>query len=116
MRIQFHRDARRSKEEVGGMKVPYAPAKRATPKLRWYLILTGVSAPLIILVAGLIGRSISITADGSIALQRYELRAAASGYVQQVNVALQSNVGEGSVVVRLQDPELEANLARLCTE
>ncbi len=98
------------------MKVPYAPAKRATPKLRWYLILTGVSAPLIILVAGLIGRSISITADGSIALQRYELRAAASGYVQQVNVALQSNVGEGSVVVRLQDPELEANLARLRTE
>ena len=69
MRIQFHRDARRSKEEVGGMKVPYAPAKRATPKLRWYLILTGVSAPLIILVAGLIGRSISITADGSIAQQ-----------------------------------------------
>ncbi|HPF26283.1 MAG TPA: efflux RND transporter periplasmic adaptor subunit [Steroidobacteraceae bacterium] len=116
MKIKFHRDARRSKEEVGGMKVPYAAAKRATPKLRWYLILLGVSAPLIILLTGLIGRSVSMTADGNIALQRYELRAAAAGYVQHVNVMLQSNVDNGVVVVRLQDPELDATLARARAE
>ena len=116
MKIKFHRDARRSKEEVGGIKVPYAAAKRATPKLRWYLILLGVSAPLIILLMGLVGRSISMTADGNIALERYELRAATAGYVKHVNVALQSNVDDGVVVVRLQDPELEATLARARAE
>ncbi|MCB1625378.1 MAG: hypothetical protein KDI32_12380, partial [Pseudomonadales bacterium] len=116
MKINFHRDARRSREEVGGMKVPYAAAKRATPKLRWYLILAGVSAPLIILLTGLVGRSASITADGNIELQRYELRAAGSGYVKQVNVTLQSNVRERVVVIRLQDPELEATRVRLQSE
>jgi len=98
------------------MKVPYAAAKRATPKLRWYLILAGVSAPLIILLTGLVGRSASITADGNIELQRYELRAAGSGYVKQVNVTLQSNVRERVVVIRLQDPELEATRVRLQSE
>ena len=78
MKIKFHRDARRSKEEVGGIKVPYASAKRAVSQWRWYAILLGVAAPLIILATGLLGRTICITADGQIVLERFEVRAAAA--------------------------------------
>lgn len=116
MKIQFHRDARRTKEEVGGIKVPYASAKRAVSKWRWYAILLGVAAPLIILATGLLGRSICITADGQIVLERFEVRAAAPGYVSQLNVALQSYVSQGAALVRLRNSDMDATESRLRAE
>ena len=116
MKIRFHREARQTSSEVGGIKVPYAPARRLVSKWRWYLILLFVAAPLVVLTTGLVGRSMSLIADGQIVLERFELRAAATGYVTQLNVALQSKVSLGSAVVRLRDPGIEAAEARLRAE
>ncbi len=113
MKIRFHRESRQSSAEVGGIKVPYAPARRLVSRWRWYLILLVVVSPLAALVIGVTGRSISRTADGRLVLERVELRAATSGYVSQVNVAPQSRVSPGAVVVRLSDPGLAATEARL---
>ena len=116
MKIKFHRDARRSKEEVGGIKVPYASAKRAVSQWRWYAILLGVAAPLIILATGLLGRTICITADGQIVLERFEVRAAAPGYVAQLNVDLQSYVSQGAALVRIRNSDMDATETRLRSE
>lgn len=116
VKIRFHRDARQSSAEVGGIKVPYAPARRVVSKWRWYLILTCVAAPLLVLMTGLLGRSMSLTADGQLVLERFDLRAAAAGYVTQLNVALQSKVSRGAALVRLRDPALDSTEARLRAE
>ncbi len=113
MKIRFHREARQSSSEVGGIKVPYAPARRLVSKWRWYLILLVVVAPLVVLMTGLVGRSISVVADGRLVQERFELRAATSGYVAQVNVTPLSRVARGAAVVRLSDPVLDSTEARL---
>jgi multidrug resistance efflux pump len=113
MKIRFHRESRQSSTEVGGIKVPYAPARRLVSRWRWYLILVVVVSPLAALVIGVTGRSVSLVADGQLVVERFELRAATAGYVTQVNVAPQSRVSAGAVVVRLSDPAIASSEARL---
>ncbi len=93
--------------------MPYAPARRLVSRWRWYLILLVVVSPLLALVVGVTGRSVSRVADGQLVLERVELRAATAGYVSQVNVAPQGRVSAGAVVVRLNDPGIASAEARL---
>jgi multidrug resistance efflux pump len=93
------------------MKVPYAPAKRGAPKWRWRLILAIVFSPAIYLVFTAVRQMLTLSADGAVAFEQYELRAPAAGQVAQLAVQAGASISKGDIIVRLQDPALDAAIA-----
>ncbi len=85
MKIQFARAARSSPDAIAGITVPYATAKRAAPRWRWYLILALVASPAVVLVLGMLGGSVTRSAHGTVALDQLEVRALAAGRVTNVS-------------------------------
>ena len=110
MRINFHRSARSTPDAIDGFKVPYAAAKRNAPKWRWRLILLAVLSPAILLAYGALQSMLTLSANGSVFLEPHEVRAPAGGRVAAIVVRLGAEVREGDLVVRLEDPELDAAL------
>lgn len=86
MKIRFAREARSAPEAIGGLKVPYAAAKRSAPQWRWYLILAVVAMPAVIMVFGMVGGFLTRSAQGTVALEQMEVRALADGVIADVNV------------------------------
>jgi multidrug resistance efflux pump len=106
MKIRFSREARSTPESIAGLKVPYAAAKRPAPQWRWYLILTVVASPAILLILGLLGGFLTRGAQGSVALEQMEVRAVASGAVADVHVDPGLIVKQGDTLVTTRPPEL----------
>ncbi len=105
MKIRFSREARSHPEGIAGLKVPYAAAKRGAPQWRWYLILTIVASPAVLLILGMLGGFLTRSAQGSVALDQMEVRALASGVVTEVRVepGLVVKVGDELVTTRPPD-------------
>lgn len=116
MKPKFHADLRRTAEEISGLKVPYAPAKRKPLRWRWYLILAVVSAPLVYFgLSGAYSLAV-ISAPANLMLKQYELRSASTGYVKRMEVQVGDEVAQGSALVELSDPGLEEKRMRLSAE
>lgn len=111
MRIRFHRDARTAPDVIDGLKVPYAPAKRSAPKWRWYLILAIVLSPAAWLVGKTAVAMLSWSANGSVMLEPYEVRAPQSARIGELKVRAGAEVAAGDVIMKLHDPELDAAIA-----
>jgi multidrug resistance efflux pump len=111
MKIRFARTARSSPETIGGLNVPYAPAKRAAPQWRWYAILACVASPALLLVLGMIGSSMVRGAQGSIAVDQLEVRSQAAGRVTAVNVTPGDRVSAAALLVTTA-PELQHGRVR----
>lgn len=109
MRIRFHSQARESPQSIGGLAVPYAAAKRAAPKWRWYLILLTVASPVVILMLSLLGGFLTHSANGAVTLDQLEIRAIAGGRVHSVR-EIGSDVAADDVVATLADPRAVAGL------
>src|SRR5688572_21584435 len=103
MRIRFHREARSTPDTIDGLRVPYAPAKRNAPKWRWYLILAIVLSP----IAWLAGRTavsmLTWSANGTVMLEPYEVRASQSARIGQLTLQVGAEVAAGDVLMTLQD-------------
>jgi len=113
---RFHADHRRTAEEISGLKVPYAPAKRKPLRWRWYLILAVVSAPLVYFgLSGAYSLAV-ISAPANLMLKQYELRSTIAGYVKRIEVHVGDEVAQGSALVELSDPGLEEKRMRLSAE
>ena len=109
---KFHTAARTSPTQANGLGVPYAPAKRQVSQWRWYAILIVVASPLLFFAArGMYGIAV-VSAPGNVSLDRYEIRAAASGYVQAVNFAVGDLISAGDEVIALEDSRLTENRLR----
>jgi multidrug resistance efflux pump len=111
MRIRFHREARTAPDVIDGLKVPYAPAKRNAPKWRWYLILAVVLSPALWLVGKTAVSMLSWSANGSVMLEPYEVRAPQSARIAELKVRAGAEVAEGDVIMKLHDPELDMAIA-----
>jgi HlyD family secretion protein len=112
MRIRFHRETRSAPDTIAGLKVPYADAKRNAPKWRWRLILLAVLSPAILLIYSALQGLLTLAANGSVMLAQHEVRAPAAAQVAAIDVRLGADVRKGDVIARLQDPDLDAALAR----
>jgi multidrug resistance efflux pump len=114
MKIRFSREARATPDSIAGLKVPYAAAKRTAPQWRWYLILTVVASPAILLILGLLGGFLTRSAQGSVALDQMEVRAVASGAVAEVHIEPGLIVKQGDALVTTRQPEVA--VAELSTQ
>lgn len=111
MRIRFHREARTAPDVIDGLKVPYAPAKRNAPKWRWYLILALVLSPAVWLIGTTAVGMLTWSANGSVMLEPYEVRAPQSARIEEIWVRVGAEIAAGDVIMKLQDAELEAAIA-----
>jgi hypothetical protein len=107
MKPKFHTTLRTAAEEISGLKVPHAPAKRKPLRWRWYLILTVVSAPLIYFALSGAYQLAVISAPGNLMLKQYELRSASPSYVERIRVQVADEIAQGFELVDLADPGLE---------
>jgi multidrug resistance efflux pump len=116
MQIRFHRKARSSPESIEGLKVPYAPAKRVAPKWRWYLIMSVLLLPVGWLVLKAIGSLFILSANGTVFLDQFEVRAPGNGRIVKVAAAVGARVTDQQVLMELEDQELEGALIRARAE
>ncbi len=113
MHIRFHRSARTTPETIDGYKVPYAAAKRLVPKWRWRLILAVVFSPVLYLAYSAAKELFTLSAQGTVSLAQYTVRAPAGGRTARVAVTVGAKVSKGDLLVELDDPGLDAEIAEL---
>ena len=110
MRIKFHRDARSASDSIDGLKVPYGAAKRQAPKWRWRLILLAVLSPAILLAYSALKGVLTLSANGSVFLDQYEVRAPLAGRVAELAVRLGAEVRKGDAVLYLDEPRADGTI------
>ncbi|MDA8138749.1 MAG: HlyD family efflux transporter periplasmic adaptor subunit [Desulfobacteraceae bacterium] len=95
---------------VRGMKVPYAPAKRYTAQMRWYIILLLVTSPLLYFLFKLSMAWLIVSAPGFISLDQIEVNSKATGIVTGIDVQVGQPLAEGQTIARLYDPDLSSQI------
>lgn len=107
--MQMHfRSKQRAPDEVGGVKVLYAKAKGRGHKIAWYLILALVLSPILLLLTGVLGSWLTLTANGTVTLEQDEVRAVRSGRITLLSAAVGEQVAAGAALAVLDSAELDA--------
>jgi multidrug resistance efflux pump len=106
MKIRFQSAKSSTPDRERGIQVPYAPAKRALARWRWYLIVLLVSLPLVYLLAQLATSVLFVSAAGLIRLERVPINAKIAGTVERIEVRTSSRVAPGQLLAVLHNAEL----------
>jgi multidrug resistance efflux pump len=115
MQVHF-RSRQRAPDELGGVKIPYVGARVKRHKIVWYLILFAVLSPILLVLTGVLGAWLTLTANGTVFLEQQEIRAAQAGRITQLNVAAGDVVTAGKTLAALDNLELDAAAARNAIE
>ena len=107
MKIKFDRHRHQWPDREGGIKVPYAPVKRAYPRWRWYFVVVLILSPFIYFTSSVVYDRIIVDAPGIVDMPRLEVRAVESGYVKKINVRRGDYVNANQVMVQVHQPDLE---------
>jgi multidrug efflux pump subunit AcrA (membrane-fusion protein) len=110
MKISFQKQDK-DPTVVHGMKVAYAPAKRAAAQWRWYVVLLCVSSPLIYFLIKLLLAWLIVSAQGFVSLVRIDVNSNASGIVERLHVRTGQQVTAGQTLAQLRNADLEAQMA-----
>jgi multidrug resistance efflux pump len=115
--MQMHfRSRQRAPDELGGVKIPYVGTRGKRHKIAWYLILFAVLSPILLLLSGVVGAWLTLTANGTVFLEQQEIRAARAGRITLLNVAAGDVVRAGATLAALDNLELDAAAARNAVE
>jgi multidrug resistance efflux pump len=96
-----------------GMKVEYAAAKRGAYKARWYLLLSLVLLPILLVIWVVVRPQVLVLATGLITTDPIELRAPAAATVHNLAVTEGQVVTKGQRLLTLNDPQLNAQIIEL---
>ncbi|MGI2258277.1 HlyD family secretion protein [Shewanella sp. GXUN23E] len=91
-----------------GQTLPYAKAKRSGYRLRWYLLLTLVTAPLLLVFWVLSKPLWFISAPGIITTEPLPVRAPKAGQLSAIRVKEGDRVAEGQLLAVIGQPETQA--------
>ncbi len=100
MKIRFGLPPTASTESQG-LAVRYAAAKRRVPRLRWYLLVMLVSAPLLFFVVRFVSEYVWDTAPAFVVMEQATLKAGVAGYVDAL-VPQGTTVPEGTRLASVQ--------------
>ncbi len=115
--MQMHfRPKQRAPNELGGVKIPYVGTRGKRHKIAWYLILFAVLSPILLLLSGVVGSWLTLTANGTVFLEQQEIRAARAGRISRLSVAAGDVVAAGETLAALDNLELDAAAARNAVE
>lgn len=113
MKVRFKTEKEQEPDRDNGVQVKYGLAKRALPKLRWYLILLVVSSPLIYFVGKLVYSSFVVEAPGVISLSNVKINSTISGVVESISVEPLQQVEKGQQLIAIYKPEIKAEINRI---
>lgn len=116
MKVQFASGKRHAPDMDNGLKVNYAPGKRAVSKATWYVIVAIVCSPLFYFLYTVVETTLLVSAPGYITLEQYELNSAGRGRIEKLLVRPGDELAKGDVVAQLVDVELQADIVRLKNE
>ncbi|MCU0539528.1 MAG: efflux RND transporter periplasmic adaptor subunit [Desulfobacterales bacterium] len=106
MKIRFQSAKSSAPDRERGIRVPYAPAKRALARWRWYLIVLLVSLPLLYLLVQLLSTVLFVSAVGLIRLERVPINARMAGTVERLEAHASMRVAPGQLLAVLHSPDL----------
>src|SRR5205085_234304 len=98
MQVRF-RSRERPPDQLDGVKILYNKTKGKGHKIAWYLILFAVLSPILLLLTGVVGSWLTLTANGTVALEQYEVRAPRAGRISQLGVIPGETVAEAEAGV-----------------
>ncbi|MFB2755468.1 HlyD family secretion protein [Shewanella xiamenensis] len=96
-----------------GIGVKYAAAKRGGFKGRWYLLLTLVIAPVVVVGWILLRPHLFILASGIVTTEPLEVRAPSAGDVAAIMVKRGDVITKGADILTLVDTQLDAQIQEL---
>ncbi len=96
-----------------GIEVNYAAAKRGGFKGRWYLLLTLVITPVVIVGWILLRPHLFILATGIVTSEPLQVRASKTGEVAAIKVKSGDEIASGTVLMTLADPQLSVQISEL---
>lgn len=107
MKIHFRSPKIKDPERERGVRVPYASAKRAVSRWRWYFVVTLVSVPFLYLMGQILYTTFVVTAPGFITLEKVPVNSQIAGWVTEVSVRTGQEVKPGRLLATLANPELQ---------
>lgn len=110
MKVTFNPPKKQDATSDEGIRVLYAPAKRAAFRIRWYLILLLAFSPVIILLWYL-GREWWLTQAPAIITTEPQLVVAnGDGFIRSIYMSPGQSVSQGDTLMRFESPTLKANI------
>lgn len=110
MKVTFNPPKKQDATLDEGIRVLYAPAKRAAFRIRWYLILLLAFSPVIILLWYL-GREWWLTQAPAIITTEPQLVVAnGDGFIRSIYMSPGQSVSQGDTLMRFESPTLKANI------
>jgi multidrug resistance efflux pump len=116
MKIRFDSPKKQNPLYDGGMKVPYAPAKRAQAAWKWYAVVFLTASPLLFFLFKIIVSYVFVSSPAIVTMVKIDLNAPASGVITKVHVRTGDPIGVGSPVADISDPGAADRVRALTTE
>lgn len=116
MRVKFLLDKQEKPTSEGGMKVLYGDAKRTGYRVRWFLILTILITPILILAYQLLRDEILVIAPGIVTYEPITLSSKERGFVDKVMVQKGDRVNIGDPLYKIRNLVLEGEIEFLENE
>lgn len=113
MKVSFLPSKNNDPAAEGGVKIPYGPARRSAPRLRWFLILTLTFAPFAILFFNVVAGWFFITSPGQIWTESFSLTAPYPGTVDRVLVRRGDAVAQEQALLTLRKRTPEGRLEQI---
>lgn len=113
MKVRFGSQKEKDPTREGGLRVLYAPGKRAAFRIRWYLILALVSAPFFWFLFKLLSGLLLLDVPARLMIPATEVRSLETGTVAEVLIEAGDRVGDGAALIRLENDALSLQLAQL---
>lgn len=113
MKINFDSKKKQNPVYEDGMKIPYAPAKRAWAAWRWYLVVIITASPLLFFLGKILLSYLYISAPGMIFLKKIELNAPETALITKIHIKKGETIAAGAKFADLSDPALDDQTAAL---
>ncbi len=116
MKIRFDNDKKRYPSSDGGMKIPYAQAKRALAAWKWYVVVILTASPLLFFLGKIIVSNIFISAPGFVSLKKINLFSPESGVLEKIYIKKGDLIEKGSPLVRFSLKDLDDEISSITSE
>jgi multidrug resistance efflux pump len=113
MKIRFDTSKQQRPDYDGGLKVPYAPAKRAASAWKWYAVVIITASPLIFFLVKIILSYILVSAPGMVFLDKTAVVSPETGTVKKLYVKPGDSVAQGMALAVIETPDAGEKIAEL---
>ncbi|QVL36464.1 HlyD family secretion protein [Aminirod propionatiphilus] len=116
MKIRFNTPEGKAADVRAGVRVPYAPAKRAFPRWRWYLVVLLVTSPLLFFLSKVAIGWLMASSPGVVYMERLSVNSPRPAVIENLSFGRGDFVEAGKPLLRLSDASLELLRAPLEAE